>query len=486
MVRTTRPQYLGTQSQCRTAACARAFPARRERHGRRGIASMLAMLYLVIFSTLAIGFYASVTLSSQVAHNDERTLNAQVAAESGMQFVRYHLSKVRFPGATKPDKILKEVYDDLVAQTLTSDNLHGRTIGMVGDSIYLPGDAIDPYIALDDSGGGFRATITNLYNGSVVVKITGVYRGVTIVRAIEMEFKSVERAASVFDYAIVTKGPIQLHGNASIGEGAAVAGDNGVLSLYQGPTPLSMQGNTSIAGDVYMTNPRASADISGKSSVGGSSIPAVRDTHVHAGKPDPIPELPLVDSSVFLPYVTNTYKPGQSVYRNVRIPKNTNPSFSSDTVIEGVMYVESPNQLKFSGKATVRGVIVVDSATTGAGSIKFTGQFQAFGMETLPATRDFPPELRALTGSTILAPGYDLSFGGGAANMGGTMVANSFSFQGNSGGNVIGTLIGLGEAPLTMGGNPNFARTKPTEIPAGLVFTKTLQSVPNTYLEVLP
>ena len=39
-------------------------PARGPRsHRRRGTASVLAMLYLVIFSTLAIGFYSAVTTS---------------------------------------------------------------------------------------------------------------------------------------------------------------------------------------------------------------------------------------------------------------------------------------------------------------------------------------------------------------------------------------------------------------------------------------
>jgi hypothetical protein len=483
MVRTPR-SCIGASCPCRTAA---RVTARSTRHGRKGIAALIAMLYLVIFSTLALGFYASVTLSSQVAHNDERSLGAHVAAESGMQFMRYHLSKVSFPGGTPQDRMLKEVCDDLVRQTITSDNLKGRTIGMTGGTIYLPGDAVDPFIALDEEGGGFRASVTDLNNGSVLVKIIGRYRGVTIVRAIEMEFRSVPKSSSIFDYGIVTRGPIQLQGNASIGEGAAVPAHQGVLSLYQGGTALDMKGNTSIVGDVYMTNPNGSVSISGKSSVGGSTIPAVRDQHIHAGDPTPAPEFPTVDSTVFLPYVTNVYKPGQSVYRNVRVPANTNPSFSSDTTIEGVMYVDAPNQLKFSGKTTVRGVIVVNSNTTSAGnSIKFTGQFTAYGIETLPATPEFPAGLRALTGSTILAPGFDLSFGGQAASLGGTMVANSFSFQGNSGGNVIGTLIGLGELPLTMGGNPSFSRTKPTTIPAGLIFTKTFQSVPDTYLEVLP
>src|SRR5215204_1896355 len=60
----------------------------------RGMTSVLAMLYLVLFSALALGFYAQTNLGAQVAGNEERVLAAQVAAESGLQFMRYQLSLV--------------------------------------------------------------------------------------------------------------------------------------------------------------------------------------------------------------------------------------------------------------------------------------------------------------------------------------------------------------------------------------------------------
>ena len=50
------------------------------RRFRKGVASVLAMLYLIIFSTLAVGFYTAVTTSVQLAHNDERSMNALVIA----------------------------------------------------------------------------------------------------------------------------------------------------------------------------------------------------------------------------------------------------------------------------------------------------------------------------------------------------------------------------------------------------------------------
>lgn len=460
---------------------------RQRRSNRGGIASVLAMLYLFIFSALALGFFTAVTMAAQLAHNDEKALNAQVAAESGLSFVQYQLTRVRIPGTTAPNQMLDEVLKDLVAQQGTSDNIAGRGIAIIGTTIHFPAGP-DDFIALDDNGAGFRAEIADAGDGWLRVKVHGRYRGLTISRAIEMHFESVMSSTQIFDFGIVTRGPIHLNGNAEIGGGNVVGPDNSVLSLYQGSTPLVMNGGPSIAGDVYMTNPNARASVSGGASVGGSSIGSVRNTHIHAGKPNPEPELPTVDTSMFLPYVTSTYTPGKALYRNVRIPRNTNPHFSSDVRIEGVMYVEYPNQLKFSGKATVVGTIVVQNgAPAGSNSMKFTGQFEAQGMESLPQSVDFPEGLRALRGSVLLAPGFDLEFAGKAGTTGGTVVANSFTYRGNSGGVVNGTLIALGEVPLTLAGNPNLDRIKPTgPLPTGLVFSKTYKPLHETYTEVRP
>src|SRR5687768_1235128 len=120
------------------------------------------MLYLMIFSTLALGFYTAVTTSAQVAHNDERAMGAQVAAESGLQFLRFHLSQVQFPSNTPPEQIFQKVYDSLSAQTLLSPNMGGHTVAKAGNTIYFPASATDYYIPVGDTGAGFRATLTDM------------------------------------------------------------------------------------------------------------------------------------------------------------------------------------------------------------------------------------------------------------------------------------------------------------------------------------
>src|SRR4051812_33525594 len=64
---------------------------------RRGIVSVLAMLYMVLFSALALGFYAQVTISAQVSGNERRAAAAQADAEGAFQFTRYQLARVDIP-----------------------------------------------------------------------------------------------------------------------------------------------------------------------------------------------------------------------------------------------------------------------------------------------------------------------------------------------------------------------------------------------------
>src|SRR4051812_10884995 len=185
--------HLSVMSRARSTQlpCLGESPRRSARSGatlggaRRGVASVLAMLYLVIFSALALGFYGAVTTAAQLAHNDERAMMAQVSAESGLEYIKMRLSKVEFPGNTPKDKVLKEVFDDLVKQFVAdAPDLNGHPIDMGGDTIFLPGGIDDYFIPLDDSGGGFRAEIIDLGNDKLRVRIVGRYRGVRIVRAV--------------------------------------------------------------------------------------------------------------------------------------------------------------------------------------------------------------------------------------------------------------------------------------------------------------
>src|SRR5215218_10206960 len=80
---------------------------------RRGATAVLAMLYLVLFSTMAVGFYAATTMSAQVSANDERITRSFAATESGMDFIRFHLARVNLPSDPNTPDPTYELWHDI-------------------------------------------------------------------------------------------------------------------------------------------------------------------------------------------------------------------------------------------------------------------------------------------------------------------------------------------------------------------------------------
>ena len=95
---------------------------------RRGVTAVLAMLYLSLFSTLALGFYAATTSGMVVVENDRRGALAQSAAESGMEFIRYQLSQISFPPNTIQSGLFPVIYFELADRLNGTGNMSGNVI----------------------------------------------------------------------------------------------------------------------------------------------------------------------------------------------------------------------------------------------------------------------------------------------------------------------------------------------------------------------
>src|SRR5687768_10233310 len=99
---------------------------------RKGITAVLAMLFLVLFSTLALGFYTTTTTSVALARNDLRNARALRAAESGVQFMRYYLAHTRIDPETPDSNVLPILRDDLKAKFEGMLQMTGKTVEIIG------------------------------------------------------------------------------------------------------------------------------------------------------------------------------------------------------------------------------------------------------------------------------------------------------------------------------------------------------------------
>jgi hypothetical protein len=448
---------------------------------RRGTASVLAMLYLMLFSSLAIGFYAATNVSVQVSHNERRGTLASVAAESGMEFVRYQLAQVIIPHGTPQSQLFDRVYEQLCTNLNSTPNLAGKTITNTNGVISLPTTG---YINLDSGGNRFRATITDL-GQKIRVKVTGLGPDGSIARAIQLDYDLAERASAIFDYGVASKGKIYTAGSSRI-RGATDPTKGSVLSTCMSdPTPVVIRGKE-VSGDISVVNPAANIVIDGASVGGTTSMAEILAKHVHKGVQEP--EFPTVDTAAFAAYATNVYVPGQNTYTNVRIPPNTNPTIAANTQIKGVLYIEAPNYVTFRGGVDIQGVIVVPNGVSedlARNVLDFSGNFTSSGVQTLPESFG---NLRQLTGSFILAPGFHTKFTGNFSTVNGSIISSKVSMTGNAGGTIMGTVINLANQQMDVTGSAEIviASTGTSNYPAGVFFSSNYAPLPDTFEEVQP
>jgi hypothetical protein len=477
--------------------------------------SLLAMLFIVLFSVLAVGFYAQTTLTAQIAHNEQNQARAQLAAESGVQYMRYRLNQLKVKYCP-PEQLMPEVFRQLEEIEYGSGNLeYGmQEIGIQGDGNSTPREILYPkdptaIIRLRDGekGYGFRARISRLPGTrSLVVKVAGYGGGKTNgsaqVRGIEYTYRTDEIATNLFDYGVVGRGQVEVSGSGQI-RGAVPSEGNVYTTTALNPA-VAMTGPSVITGDVYLEKGTATVSYATNSSVAGSTAAAWKADHTHkpwplAGKP-PV-DFPVLDTADFIPYAKNVVPVGAPVgtyFKNIIIPAGRGTAstpyiFSSGTVVEGVVYIKSPNVVRFAGSTTVRGVVIGDN-TTAAGTtlltnvLEFSGTATAYDIATLPDNNptDFPPELQAMKGSTIVLPGFHVKFSGGHAAVSGSIASDQLTFSGSSSGTITGSVIGMSEQKLVVSGAGvvQVTRPPPTPWPAGIKFRHRWLLRPDSYREM--
>jgi len=450
----------------------------------RGIASVLAIILLALFATIAAAFASETSLSFRKAGNVVRTQNARFQAESAVAFYSHLLRQANLPPGVSGQGILDALALRIQARLEGTGNLGAKQIVYDGTTIAVPA------IATNAHGGAFSASFALNGDGDVVMCVSGAELGCT--RHVRMCCDLNPGRSGVFDYGVASKGKIIMTGNARI-LGANDASEAKVFTgTFSHSEAVKLTGNCQIAGDLDIQNPNASVAMNGNVSVGGESLWGghIAD-HIHVGVDDV--EFPEADPSVFEPFATqivdgSTSTNGNKTFTNIRIKANTNPTFAGNIKLRGVVYIETPNRITFSGNLNIIGVIVTEDAGEGAlddNYLHFTGNTNTQGVEDLP---DEPPyaALKKLPGTFLLAPGFSTKFTGNFGTINGAMAASEFRWTGNAGGTVHGPIIDFGDTEFKLTGNAHLTidRSSSPETPPGFTSAAKLCPLPGTYEEL--
>lgn len=446
--------------------------------------AVLAMLFLVLFSALALGFYGATTTSAQVASADDRIARAHLAAESGMDYMRYQLSNVSIDPLTQPKDVFDALYVELQNQINGTGNMNGATISKSGNTILVPAAGSIP---LDNTAASrFSATITD-WLGEIVVKVDGTYGTTGIRRAFSMDYTRQPHTTSVFNYAIASKGQVVMQKGtitSTAGVNKAIAS---IMSASETPGAITMSGGT-VTGDLNVLS-TGTVSITG-GTVGAppndSSIPAtIIQDHV---KVVDDPNFPSVDPTMYKPYATNNYVSGAKVQNNILVKAGTNPKFNSNDVVNGIMYIESPNQVTFNGNFNLNGFIVMATSASTTDSLSMKGNLT---MGAVPNDAQFNA-LRATSGVSVLAPNASLSMtGSSGGNFRGNIIVKTFNFNGAADLEIEGTLMTLNpdanSAVFNGSKSVKFSATGSNNMPkVGLTYDSYYRPSPESYTEVTP
>lgn len=438
----------------------------------RGSALIIAMAFVTIFSALAISMLTMSSSNVNIADNHQKSGRAFESAQSGLEVMRYYISQVDMPGATSADArftvLANSVYDSMTSAGLEVS----MTLDGSGDPIALSTGEI---VLNSVSSQMFVATLSKTADLDVVeMDIAG--SADTLNRNLGVEFKFGMREDSVFDYGVATKGPLHISGNRDM-DGTNVAVEASVyIEAYGDEDALSIIGNSSIAGDVSITNPDATVTLQGgQASIGGETGAAAIDNHVFTGVPPT--EFPFPNTSHFEQYVGNhvidadTDISNDGTYHNVTIAAGTNPTFTGNVTLEGIIFIESPNVVTFTGSTNITGIIIGDGDVTDnsrTNQLMFLGSVSSASVADLPDENHFD-DIRDETGTFVMAPGFNVSFGGNFGTLNGAIAANGIRFFGDAGGTIAGSILNYSDTPMTLSGNGDlfFNRSGITEIPAG-------------------
>jgi Tfp pilus assembly protein PilX len=448
---------------------------------RKGAVLIVAMIFVLIFSALAISMATMSSTNSQLASNQHKVDCALGGAESGLDVERYWLDTVIFPHDTPVNKYFSTIMNSLEA------NMDANSI----TNIVLKKNfgTIDPVTLDSTTGQTFSGQMSISNTNPYILEVYSTGGIAPVKRTIKVDFEIEPYEHPIFNYGLATKGPLNYTGNPT----TLGAFENWEADIYiesSGSTnALSVIGNTNFDGDIMIGNPAANANFGGDVTIAGDTGQDAIDNHVEIGV-DPV-DFPEPDTDRFLSYATgdvidastdlNAYG---NMLVNCKIAANTNPVFPKSVTIQGILYIESPNIVTFQQNVALEGIIVgagdytVDPAID---RIDFIGNFAS---GPYPAGVEFDG-IRQEEGSSIVAPGFAASFQGNFSTLEGVVALSGVVFTGNVNAMIKGTIINYSDTPMVVEGNAtmNFDRAASTKVPAGFDTLRVLNYDPSSYDE---
>ena len=448
---------------------------------REGAVLIIAMIFVLIFSALAVSMAAMSGTNAQLASNHHKVGCALGSAASGLEVQRHWLTPISMPSSTPTNKyfsiIMNTLEYNLDANSITNIVLK-KNLGTI-----LP-------VTLDSvTGQTFSGQMHISDSNSNILEVFSTGGDAQITRTIKVDFDIEPYNWPIFNFGLATKGPLNYTGNPTT-TGATETWEADIYIESSGSdTALSVGGNTKFDGNIMIGNPDADAAFGGDIIIDGDQGQTAIDNHVFTGV-DPV-DFPEPDTARFGPYATgitidsstDLSASGANILVNVTIAAGTNPVFTKGVIIQGILLIESPNVVTFDN-VDLQGIIVGEGDVTANPVTDRIDVLGNFASGPYPSGAEFDA-IRDEEGSSIVAPGFAMSFQGNFSTLEGVVAVSGVHFSGNVAAEIKGTIINYSDQPMIIEGNAtmNFDRSASTKIPAGFDTHRVLTYDPSSYDE---
>lgn len=451
---------------------------------RKGAVLIIAMIFVVIFSALAVSMATMSGTNVQLASNHHKVDCALGSAASGLEVQRHWLAPISMPSSTPTNKYFSTIMNtlkyDLDANGVSTNITLKKNFGTISPV------TLDS-ITGQTFSGLMRISDTNDY----ILEVFSTGGDAQITRTIKVDFDIEPYKWPIFNYGLATKGPLNYTGNPrTTGVTAAWEADIYIESTGSA-TAVSVAGNTNFHGDIMIGNPAANVSFGGDVLIDGDHNQDAIDNHVFIGV-DPV-EFPEPDTARFGQYATGDTIDASTdlndinfsnILVNCSIAAGTNPTFPKSVIIQGILLIESPNVVTFTRNVALQGIIVAEGDVTANPVTDRIDVLGNFASGPYPAGAEFDA-IRAEEGSSIVAPGFAMSFQGNFSTLEGVVAVSGIHFSGNVAAQIKGTIINYSNDPMVIEGNAtmNFDREASTKVPAGFDTLRVLTYKPSSYDE---
>jgi Tfp pilus assembly protein PilX len=442
---------------------------------QKGSVLIVTLVFVAVFGALAVGYLAASNGNLESSRLYAHSRRAHFASEMGLELARRVLPEADVAGTTTYGETLAALAAALNNQ-YQATLFQGAAATVQSNCLTVPALSV----TLPEGTARTRMMIYATSHDDYYVWSEGTFNECR--QTLRLRFRAERDMSLLTTFGVASKSRIRMLGNARI-IGLNDPKEGSVLSTTMVTLdPIDITGHVLISGDAAITNPAGTVSYKGNSNIQGDIRIGVRE-----------PPFPAVDTSIFEPYATtivdaSTNTSSDCYLENVRIVAGTNPMFSGRCTIRGVVYIESPNEVRFAGGADIIGVIVVEPPTNVTDfahhNIVFNGNCSAQSVSQLPDLPQFAG-LRSLDGSFLLAPGYEVHFLGNFGTIGGSIYASKMDFSGTTATTVRGSVLNCADTDFTVGGTAGITidHTGISDPPAGMIFPRVMKYAAGSYLE---